>query len=382
MKTEIRRSVGVSWMLLAFSLPIPAHSDQPTVTAQRSGPNVVINFTGRLQSAGWIEGPFTNVVGARSPYLAQSPESGAMFWRSVLDNVSTIAAGDDFMLAVRTDGTLWGWGTNFWGALGVGTNLAAHLPVQVGTNRNWQAVSAGPRHAATLQSDGTLWTWGYNINGELGHGRTGAGTNRPGLVSVDTNWCSVSAGGFHTVALRTDGTLWVWGDNHWGQAGNGTTGSMTQPTQSGSETNWVSVVAGYGHTMLFRADGSLWGSGWNNKGQLGIGTAIDTNQLTQVGTNVNWRSVAAGQYHTVGLRDDGTLWVWGDNQSGQLGLFISGTNQPTQLGTDTNWVAVAAGADRTVALRNDGTLWGWGANYYGALGIGRAVTGRRAQREE
>ena len=234
----------------------------------------------------------------------------------------------------------------------------------------WQSVSAGDNHTVAIKTDGTLWAWGYNSNGQLGD-LTNIDKNIQTQIGSATNWQSVSAGDNHTVAIKTDGTLWAWGYNSSGQLGNGTTLDKNTPTQIGSATNWQSLSTGVGHsiTMAIKTDGSLWAWGNNSSGQLGDGTYFDKNTPTQIGNAANWKSISTGEYHTVGIKTDGTLWSWGENYVGQLG---NGTytykNTPTQIGNAANWKSISAGSAHTVAIKTDGSLWAWGYNYSGQLG--------------
>jgi alpha-tubulin suppressor-like RCC1 family protein len=120
-----------------------------------------------------------------------------------------------------------------------------------------------------------------------------------------------AAGGYHTVEILEDGTLWGWGYNGSGQLGDGTTTNRTSPTQIGSATNWSSVAAGDYHTIGIMSDGTLWGWGYNLYGQLGDGTTTDRTSPTQIASSTNWSRVRAGEFHTVGIKSDDTLWAWG-----------------------------------------------------------------------
>jgi alpha-tubulin suppressor-like RCC1 family protein len=154
---------------------------------------------------------------------------------------ASVAAGDEFTVAVRRDGTLWAWGSNDWGQLGDGTFTARTSPEQIGTATDWASVAAGYSHTVAIRSDGTLWAWGYNNDGQLGDGTTTNNTS-PEQIGTATDWASVTAGHQHTVAIRSDGTLWAWGDNSLGQLGDGKAPSISYvPEQIGTATNWAGL---------------------------------------------------------------------------------------------------------------------------------------------
>ena len=243
-------------------------------------------------------------------------------------------------------------------------------------------IAAGYNHTVALKSDGTVWAWGNNSYGQLGNGTTN-NSSQPVQVMTSTNTAlsnvvAVAGGNLHTVALRADGTVWAWGDNSYGQLGNGTTSNSSQPVQVMTSTNTalsnvVAVAAGSYHTVALRADGTVWAWGYNSQGQLGDGATNNSSQPVQVMTSTNAAlsnvvAVAAGSSHTVALRADGTVWAWGNNSSGQFG---NGTSALSGV------VAVAAGGWHTVALRADGTVWAWGSNDYGQLGDGTATNRNR-----
>ncbi|MBZ0219539.1 MAG: chitobiase/beta-hexosaminidase C-terminal domain-containing protein [Candidatus Methylomirabilis sp.] len=231
-------------------------------------------------------------------------------------------------------------------------------------------MSAGQYHTVSIKSDGTLWAWGYNEQGQLGDGTTINKTS-PVQIGTDNDWASVATGDNHTIALKSDGTLWAWGLNYYGQLGDGTTTDKYAPVQIGAGNNWASVAAGSGHTIALKSDGTLWAWGLNGNGQLGDGTTTNKTSPVQIGTDNNWASVEAEDTHTIALKSDGTLWAWGYNGYGLLG---DGTDTQrtahVQIGTDNNWASVAAGHFHTSALKSDGTLWAWGRNFYGQLGDG------------
>ena len=172
-----------------------------------------------------------------------------MLFRSALTNWKQVAYGEYHALAVKTDGTLWSWGQNtdnvgtVWGLLGQGNTTHVSSPVQVGALTNWKQVAGGGRHSAAVKTDGTLWTWGQNSYGQLAQGDI---THRssPTQVGSLTNWSSISVGYGHSVSVKTDGTLWAWGYNYYGQLAQGDITHRSSPTQVGSLTNWSSISGG------------------------------------------------------------------------------------------------------------------------------------------
>ncbi|MBX7210869.1 MAG: M36 family metallopeptidase [Verrucomicrobiaceae bacterium] len=293
-------------------------------------------------------------------------------------NWSSVSVGGQHVLATKSDGTLWAWGYNGYGQLGDGTNTQRNSPVQIGTLTTWSAVAAGYSHSLALKTDGTLWACGYNTDGQLGQGTSDSLTTHTALVQVGTatNWSGIASGNYHLLATRTDGTLWAWGYNAFGQIGNASTTSATSPVQITSATNWSSISGGYYHSLATRADGTLWAWGRNTEGQIGDGTTTQRTSPLQIGAATNWQKVMAGGFDSMALKTNGTLWSWGSNFYGQLGQGVSdatvhGTT-PTQVGTATNWSLVAPGYYHTVATRSDGTTWSWGNNTSGELGYATA----------
>ena len=289
---------------------------------------------------------------------------------------AAVSAGTNHTLALRADGSLWAWGSNTTGQLGLGDTANRSSPVQVSSTSDWVAVSAGDRHSMALKTNGTLWGFGYNEGGQLGLGHTADSSTPQQEMTNATDWVAVSAGGDNTLARKADGTLWAWGTNGNGELGLGA-GAGTYihtPQQVGVDTDWHSVTAGYYHTLAVKADGSLRTWGDNSDGGLGLGLMARFLEPTQLVTGADWASVSAGTSHTLALKADGTLWAWGSNNSGQLGLDDTDTRYtPTRVGSDT-WLAVSAGyGDFSLGIQSDGTLWAWGSNTVGRLGLGDSV---------
>jgi alpha-tubulin suppressor-like RCC1 family protein len=269
-------------------------------------------------------------------------------------------------------------GTHYWIGMKVRDNagqysILSNITELTTVENRWLSVTAGGNHTAAVKTDGTIWAWGYNMYGQLGDGTR---TNRTMPVQTKSGhiWVSVAAGFEYTLGLKADGTLWGWGRNNYGQLGIGTYIDKDIPVQIGSDNTWVSVTASGYHSIALKADGTLWGWGRNNYGQLGIGTNIDKNIPVQIGSGNTWVSFTAGVWHTIALKSDGTLWVWGGNNYGQLGIGTNiDNNIPVQAGGGNIWQSVSARGYHSLALKADGTLWAWGRNNYGQLGNGTNI---------
>ena len=291
-----------------------------------------------------------------------------------------IAAGDMHVLAIKSNGTLWGWGENSCGQSGIvnGSTSNKLTPTQIGSDSNWSDIFTGYDHSVAIKSNGTIWSWGCNRYGQLGDGTEITPNYIPTQVGNET-WSSVSAGYRHTIALKSDGTLWSWGINGEGQLGHGDEIKKLTPTQEVTgATNWSSVFAGFRFTIALKSDGTLWSWGSNNDGQLGHGDQIEKHTPTQEVTGAtNWTNVSLTHYYdmansdraTIALKSDGTLWYWGETKNSSI-LFNNVLElTPTQESTGaTDWTKISLGSGHLLAIKNDGTLWSGGNNSYGQLG--------------
>jgi len=283
-------------------------------------------------------------------------------------------------MAIGVDGSLWSEGSNVAGELGDGTTLSRWFFDQIGTDTDWASIDTGSWHTVAIKTDGSLWAWGsYNVsrlgaNGALGNG-TRAGSSIPIQIGTDTDWAMATAGSIHTVAIKTDGSLWAWGSNSDGQLGNGRdrgldSGSLV-PIQIGTDTDWVYVAASHGQTFAIKTDGSLWAWGDNQIGQLGDGTRERRLYPVRIGGDSTWSMIALESDHTLGIQTDGSLWAWGYNWNGRLGDgTMTSRLSPVRIGTYYYWASVAAGGGYSVAVREDGSLWVWGARtplFFGGL---------------
>ncbi|KKL79990.1 hypothetical protein LCGC14_2009300, partial [marine sediment metagenome] len=232
-------------------------------------------------------------------YFTSSPVEVELFGGGVSDNIAvSISSGSDHNCALLDTNEISCWGENNKGQLGLGDTTNRSIPVRVGTGNNWKQIACGGYyfvgyHTAAIKTDGTLWTWGYNEHGQLGLGDT---TDRsiPVRVGTDTNWKQVACGDRNTLAIKIDGTLWAWGLNSLGQLGLGDITDRWSPVQVGSDSDWMNIACGYYHTLAIKTEGALWAWGYNNSGQIGDGTNIDKKIPTRIGTDTNWASVDAG----------------------------------------------------------------------------------------
>ena len=273
--------------------------------------------------------------------------------------------------AIKSDGTLWSWGINNNGVLGLNDTAKRSSPTQVGATTNWSAASG----TMAIKADGTLWSWGSNDSGQSGHNDTVLRSS-PTQVGSATNWSKISEGTNTKLAIKTDGTLWSWGYNFYGQLGLGNQGSGTSrssPTQVGGGTNWSQISTASIQGAGIKTDGTLWAWGAGDFGQLGTNsTQAWPNNITtpnQVGNLTNWSMVSVGQYCMIAVKNDGTLWAWGSNSNGRLGDgTFTHRSSPVQIGSSTNWAQAKIRYQHAAAIKTDGTLWTWGNNDQGQLG--------------
>jgi len=284
-------------------------------------------------------------------------------------------------IALHNDGTLWAWGNNIFGVLGIGETSFSNFPnTQIGIGNNWSSKFSLKLHVLAIKTDGTLWAWGNNEIGQCGNNTSGTSNyiNSPQQITTDL-WSEVATGFNYSLAIKSDGTLWTWGRNDYGQLGNGTTNFASIPTQVGTDSNWAKVFSYSTTSYAIKSDGTLWS--WGG----GSGTLGRTNGFYtipgQVGTSSNWLSLSPNSSSTMAIKTDGTLWAWGRNRSTAYPVFYGNglndtnnyENNPTQIGSDSNWKSISTDQYDFRALKTDGTLWGWGNNVNGILGDGTNI---------
>jgi alpha-tubulin suppressor-like RCC1 family protein len=305
---------------------------------------------------------------------------------SGLTGVVSVAAGQNFSLAAKSNGTVWAWGYNGAGRLGDGTQTDSLIPVQVIGLSGTTNVSAGSDFSMALKSDGTVWAWGSNDYGQLGNGTTSSGnTSFPVQVkdaagTGNLTGVTALAGGdwYYSLALVSGGTVWAWGNNDYGTIGDGTQWvNRLLPVQvkdaagTGTLTGITAISAGFGHNLALKSDGTVWAWGLNNLGQLGDNKIASSPSLLPIqvkdtagtGNLTGITAIAAGYQHNLAVKADGTVWAWGSNTDGELGDNTTiERDLPVQVIGLTGVAAVAAGANYSVAIKSDGTVWQWGYN--------------------
>ncbi len=430
-------------LMAALGVGVPAgeHAAQPPgATAQTTGLADVAGIAARwrhslaLKNDGTLWAWGDNTSGQLGNETTAFAMSSVPVQVTGLSGVTNAAVGGDHSLAVTGDGTVWAWGGNAVGQLGDETTINRSAPVRVSGLTNVpggvRAVAAGLQFSVALKNDGTVWAWGVNDAGQLGDGTT---TNRTSPVQVSglTDVAAIVAGTGHVLALKNDGTVWAWGANDEGQLGDGTTTSRSTPVQvSGGMVGVTALAAGVAHSLAVKNDGTVWAWGMNDSGQLGDGTTTSRSTPVQVsGGMTDVRSIAAGSYHSLAAKSDGTVWAWGEDDYGQLGDGVrlpsaattpvpaaigpvgsatpaartsttpgtttatatatstrppatptrlpsamsspTNRNQPVQVtGGLSQVVEVAAGEQHSLALKSDGSVWAWGGDREGQLGDG------------
>ena len=279
--------------------------------------------------------PFENIEVATSPQM--------------------LSAGDNHSLWIKNDGTLWAWGSNTQGVLGLGEDVKyTAQPMQVGNDR-WQFVTTRGLCSYGIKEGGTLWAWGHQTTCLLS--TDDFSTEWEPMKAIGSQWKKFSLGRSYAAAIRLDGSLVIWKRG----------ANLVNQTVVHQRDDWQYISAGPETLFAIKEDGTLWGWGANNNYQLGNGTTDKASSLVLISSD-KWIQVEAGNGNTLSraIRDDGTLWAWGYNANGYFGDNTGQTlTTPTQIGQD-RWWTIDSGA----GIKADGTLWTWGENTYGQIGDG------------
>jgi hypothetical protein len=338
-----------------------ADKSSPTTTAAGGGTNwrtldysfhaLAVKTDGTLWT--WGAGTY-GVLGSGSTANRSSPQTTTLAGT----DWSKVSAGDRFSAAINNTGVLFTWGRNNRGQLGDSTTTDRSSPVSIATSiTNWTQIACGSEHALGIAATGLLYSWGAATSGALGSNAT---TSRSSPVTVSnsgTTWIAISAGTNFSGGIKSDGTLWTWGLNSSGQLGSNSTTNRSSPqTTSAGGTNWKAVSLGDAHAAAIKTDGSLWTWGNNTNGGLGSGSTTNrSSPQTVAGAGLNWVRINSGLSATAGIKADGTLWTWGRNINGELGDGSSETRSSpgTVVPNYTNWKFVAMGKNATGAIKEE-----------------------------
>ncbi len=284
--------------------------------------NMPFPVPGDRDIAAYNAGSFTSAVVEEDGLLSTS---GFLSISEGISDVKQVSLGDQHGVVVYDNGTLYSWGSNERGQLGDLSILSKIAPSQESSqsdawNDNKNSVSAGYSYTMAIKNDGTLWGWGANDYGQLGIKRLNEHRQPTQEDTNATDWSTVSSGASHTLALKTDGTLWAWGNNGFGALGDGSTLNSRKPIHIKVGTAFKRISAGYNHSLAIDANGALWSWGDNENGQLGIGSTTNISTPQKVGISNNWVTVSAGKNFSIGTQKDGSLWTWGYNRFNQLGI--------------------------------------------------------------
>lgn len=309
----------------------------------------------------------------------------------------SVTVGDATTYGIRSDGSLWSWGWNEKGQSGNGVSERTATPTLADGNRVWKKTVGGKAYGFFLAEDGSLWAAGTATNGVQG---TNDGVDHKVLtrIGTDNDWVDMACSrfwGYSAFAIKTNGTLWSWGENSAGQLGIGNTQAQTLPVQVGTDTDWKQVAAGVSSVLALKTDGSLWGWGLNMNGEL-FGYEGRQSSPVRLGSETDWEKVLVIEFRAYAVKKDGTLWAWGDNSRNLLG-FNTPTEEestsegnpvevvtepqitkPTQVTAVEGEVLAVSGCENTlsVATGTDGIIekvWMFGSNADGALGDGKGL---------
>jgi len=270
-----------------------------------------------------------------------------------------VAIGANHGVILASDGSLWTWGeTGFgWQVLGLGSNVRTQACLRrIGLETNWVNIAVGGSSTLALKSDGTIWAWGENIYGQLGDGTTVRERASPVRSVPGADWKQVATAGPHSVALKRDGTLWSWGNNWAGQLGDGTTNYSRVPVRVGSSTNWIRIWANLIQNVGQQTDGSLWFWGWDyTRSQKGSSIPVPT----RVSPDTNWVDVGMGDWMVFAIKSDGTLWAWGRQAHIYTGApTANADSSPVRVGAENDWRACASFSQSCpVFMKRDGSIW-------------------------
>lgn len=350
-----------------------------------SGPTSPVAQTGIRYA--WGDNFFYQLGNGSNQDNAYITQQGSATWQDTVRYY-----GSTFhTVMMQQDGSLWAWGVGGYGQLGQGAPaFFLANPTQIGSDTDWDRVAVGTYHNLGIKNGGELWAWGRNDQGQVGDGTGGDETDNnnratPVRIGTDTDWVYIHASGTSSVGIKSNGTLWVWGQDF-----RDSNNRIASPTQVGTDTDWHKAITGgfFGikadgtlhqwnastlqfdqvgtdtwtdmseasHFLFLRSDGTLWGFFSNSNDQISGDYGSIVYSISQIGTDSDWARVYAGSTHSIGIKTNGTLWTWGNNNNGQLGNGSAGADvsYPTQVGSDSNWLYAGGGYHFTWAINSSG----------------------------
>ena len=264
--------------------------------------------------------------------------------------------------------------------MGDDTTVDKSSPVSVvGGYTDWSQVSAGGGHSLALRTNGTAWAWGAGYSGANGDNTNVSKKSPVSVVGGFTNWCQISAAQSFSLGVRTNGTAWAWGYNTCGKLGDDTNVTRSSPVSVvGGFTDWCQVSGGDCHSLGVRQNGTAWAWGLGTSGRLGDNTTVTkSSPVSVVGGYTDWCQISASQAHSLALRTNGTAWAWGSGNCGRLGdnTTADKSSPVSVVGGFTDWCQVSAGflGCFSLGLRTNGTAWSWGRGEFGQLGNNSAA---------
>lgn len=298
--------------------------------------------------------------------------NGGGSWKTI--SVSLSNGSNHSGCAIKSDDTVWCWGSNSYGNLGDGTTTQRIVPTAISGGGSWRLVEAGNMHSCGIKSDNTAWCWGYNSEGQLNDGTTTQRTSPTAVISGGS-WKALYTGFANTCGIRADNQIYCWGSNTNSIMGFTNTYSLSYPVEIAGGGVWKATSVGRGSSCGIKSDDTLWCWGQNTSGQLGDNTTTNRWNVTAVSGGDTWKSISMGAGYACGIKSDDTAWCWGSNYAGATGQnTTTGTTPvPTQITGGGSWKALEAGDDdirpHTCGIKSDDTLWCWGSNSDGRTGL-------------
>jgi alpha-tubulin suppressor-like RCC1 family protein len=291
--------------------------------------------------------------------------------------IQTFSHKNGHTLLLTKDSTMWSWGINTFGVLGLGNTSQTSIPTRVDLVSNWIKISTGLQSSFAIKADSTLWAWGTAKFSRLGIDTSAVYLSIPTQVGSSSKWQSVIAGNKHGLALKADSTLWAWGENAFAEVGDGTTVTKSTPVLINSDKDWKQIEAGNNTSSMsmgIKNNGTLWGWGRGFFGDTSIQYQMPFKTPRQIGKDSNWKKIVIGWEQCMALKTDSTLWTWGTaNTQGALGdSGLAYRLWPKQIMPADKFINITA-MQTSIAVRADGKVFGCGRNREGQLGLGDTI---------